>query len=237
MKKFLVFGAVLALAVLAVLDFTEQEKQDSARHLRPRGLEMRRQAAVGTWALPMREASRPAEPVHEANDRPVAAVDSPQGITDRYLMEHGEELGLKPWHELRPSVFQTPLGARVNYQVFQDGLPILGAELHMRLGRDNVVHLENQYLPLEKVDVNPKDAIDTAQVHELMKVSNYLPDPSVGTEPAKILVPVQGTNRAELVYVVSAREPGGSRRPVQVLLRASDGQVLGKNYSRMEFGN
>ncbi len=236
MKKFLVFGAVLALAILAVLDFKEQKTQEAERRLRPRGFEMRRQAAVGSWNLPARESANVEEATAPANDRPVAAEDTPQAITDRYLMEHGEELGLKPWHEMKPSVFQTPLGARVTYQVFQDGLPILGAELRMRLGRDNVVHLESQYLPFERADVNPVSAIGTAQVQDLMKASNYLPDPSVGTEPARILIPVQGTNRAELAYVVSAREPGGSRRPVQILLRASDGQVLGKNYSRMEFG-
>lgn len=230
MKKFLVFGAVMALAILAVLDFKDQ-KEEAARKVRPRGFEVRRHSGVGGWNVASHETQSPTVEVP-----PVAAIESPEEIARKYLEDHGEELGLRSYHEMRPSIFQTPLGARVTYQVFQDGVPVIGSEIRLQIGRNhNVMDLDNRYVPLERVDLSAHGGLDHGQVQELMRISNYLPDPSVGDEPARVLYPVPGTNRAELAYVVSAREPSGSRRPIQVLLRASDGQVLGKNVSRAEF--
>jgi hypothetical protein len=221
MKKFLVFGAVLAVAVLAYYDFREQAAPRSNERLRPRGLEVRRHAAVGGWEVP---------------GRPAPAVESPLEIAEKYLKDHAEEMGLKDYHEMRASVFQTPLGAKVSYQVFQDGIPVVGSEIRLQIGRDQtVMDVDNRYLPVERVEISGVSALSSAQVQDLMQVSNYLPDPSVGGDPAQVIFPVPGPHRAELAYVVAAREPSGLRRPVQVVLRAADGQVLGKNVSRMEF--
>ncbi len=231
MKKYLVFGAVVALAILAVLDFKDQ-KEAAEKKVRPRGFEVRRHSGMGGWNVAGRET--PGAPIEAA--AVVAAVESPEEIGQKYLQDHFDELGLKSYHEMRPSIFQTPLGARVTYQVFQDGVPVVGSEIRLQIGRNHdVMDLDNRYVPLERVDLSAHGGLDNGQVQELMRVSNYLPDPSVGDEPARVLYPVPGTNRAELAYVVSAREPSGSRRPIQVLLRASDGQVLGKNVSRAEF--
>ena len=224
MKKFLVFGAVIAIGILAFLDFKEQERDEVSHRVRPRGFEVRRQAGLGSWGVPGRTTVR------------AITVDSPLEIAEQYLRSHTEDLGLRPYHEFRPTVFQNPLGARVSYQVYQDGLPVVGSELRLQIGRNqDVIDIDNRYVAIEKVQVREADYLTQTQLQELVRVSNYLPDPSVGTDPSRVIFPLPGSTSGELAYVVSAREPAGSRRPVQILLRATDGQVLGKTFSRMEF--
>lgn len=228
MKKFLVFGAVLAIGVLAFLDFKEQE--ESTKKVRPRGFEVRRQAGIGSWNIPGRSAAR------AITVAPAAEVDSPLEIAEKYLRAHTDELGLRPYHEFRPAVFQNPLGARVSYQVYQDGVPVVGSELRLQIGKNqDVIDVDNRYVALERVVLKEGNYLTGPQLQELVRVSNYLPDPSGLGDPSRVIFPLPGSTSGELAYVISAREPSGSRRPVQILLRATDGQVLGKTFSRMEF--
>lgn len=155
-------------------------------------------------------------------------------VADDYIEAKRKEWGIREHHDLVASVFKTPIGARVKYSVFQEGIPIVGLEIRIRLGRDlSIQAVNNKYVPLEKAQIKSHDFLTGREVLENWQSSLLRPDKTHSRKLDKVLVYLAGNESPELAFVVPGRDR--MNRAVQILLRARDGQTLMTSYSRAEF--
>lgn len=158
---------------------------------------------------------------------------SPTDIANEYLSGHKALWKIQPFHALHPVEFRTPLGTKVKYSVFQGEVPIVDMEIEIQLDRNlNVSNVQSNYRPLEMAAVkNPALSAED--------IVNRNSDRYETEGEAKLTPPVlfarPGNATPELAYLVSVRDKSQASRSVQILFRASDGQVLSKSVSRAEF--
>ena len=165
--------------------------------------------------------------------------ETPQEVADNYLKKHRETFNIQPFHAPRSEVFRSPIGSKVRYTFTQSGLPIIGMEIQIRMDSNLVVEkVTNNYRPLKKVDLESLDSLSQETMREIAESNQYEEDlGGAKREYNRVLVPVSGSDTPEVAFVAPVKErlPGNRTRPVQLLLRASDGQVLKKSFSRAEF--
>lgn len=215
MKKWLLFLAV----AIAVSVWTYVREQASSFG-----------PSAGRKYVPNRRVS--ALPQRRASMAPiVVSGDSALEVTKRYLDENREELRIQEHHAMTAEEFRTPLGTSVTYRFTQDGLPIVGLSLSFRLDRDlRIVEIENEYRPLEKADLD-EPALPVAQLMaETAERYDLAADPSL--EVGKVLYAHPASLKPHVAVTVPMKEPSRHGRGVLMLLRASDGQLLQKSYSR-----
>lgn len=186
-------------------------------------------ASVGTQAVGL-----PAKRVMQAllPDSPltVSLVD----VANNFLNARRQEWQIQDHHELRPAVHESPLSTEVKYAVYQDGVPIVGLEIRIRIGKGTEVEsVDNRYLPLKKVDVNDVLLSEANETVERLRSLGYAVDNKAQGEWSRVLVPVEGTDVPEVAYVITARDM--RRRSVELLVRATDNQILRRMYPRSEF--
>lgn len=161
--------------------------------------------------------------------------ETPEEVAKAYIDLHRSEWGIKNYHRLHPTVFRTPMGTRINYAVYQDQIPIIGLGVRIHVDRNlRVKEVENEYRPLSRVDV-PDDLPKPRDLAAKTFEDYYDVDEGAGLSEAPVLVPVNGSDKPVVAFVIPARERTRRRRPVQLLLRADDGQVLRRSVSREEF--
>lgn len=151
-----------------------------------------------------------------------------------YLLEHKGEFNLQEHHDFRPHVFTNPLGSTVRFDVFQDGLPLLGAyiDVEMDANRD-ISSVTSHYEPYPRVDTANKEVLSMEEIRVKMP-ERY--GSIAGEAPSLMLLPgVAGGGELELVYVMRFADKEMNGRPVQILFRATDGQMLRKSVARAEF--
>lgn len=160
---------------------------------------------------------------------------TPEEVAERYVDLHREVWGLKEYHRLHPTVFRTPLGTRINYAVYQGQVPILGMEVRIQIDRFlKVAKVENEYRPLARIDI-PENLPKVEELVDRHLDEVFELDRRAGVSDAPVLVPVRGSDEPVLAFVIPAKEKTNRRRPVQLLLRADDGQILRRSVSRAEF--
>lgn len=156
-------------------------------------------------------------------------------VARNFVELHRAEWKLQSHHELVPEVYRSPLGSRVKFAIVQDGIPIIGLALEVRMNRNlEVVGFENEYKPLEKADLS-SPTLSVSEVFQGASARLHL-EPAPGSEDhvGKILFPVAGAPAPQLAYAVSMKDPEGKARLYQMVFRAADGQVLAKQQSRTE---
>ncbi len=151
---------------------------------------------------------------------------------ETFLNEKRAEWGVREYHELRPTTYESPMGTKVKYAAYQDGLPILGSEITLEVTQDRDVTLgENNYQAVKKVDVT-QPILEFNQVLE--RAGRYQLDMSATSGVSKLLYLVPGSDEPELSYSMQVKENGNG--PTENLIfRASDGQILGRQVPRAEF--
>ncbi len=193
---------------------------------------------AGPIGLPSRldEGERSVLPASE-----IPATEIPKNLSvtsneaaEKYLAEKRREWGVRDYHELRAQTYESPLGTKVKYSAFQDGLPIIGSEIVLEVTKDtkDVSVAENSYQPLEKVDTRQR-TLDYGVILE-KNPGRYKIDLTVTTGVSKVLFVAPGSDRPELSYVMAVKENGNG--PTENLVfRATDGMVLGRQTARSEF--
>lgn len=181
--------------------------------------------------LPNRKVS--ALPQQRASFDPIViSGDSPLEVTRKYLDDHREELQLQEHHALKPEEYRSPLGSSVRYQVYQEGLPVIGVSIGFRLDRNlRIVEVENEYRPLEKADLN-EPAMPPAQLAEEAAERYGLVADAAGVDSGRVLYAHPASLKPQVAVTVPMKEPTKHGRGVLMLLRASDGQLLQRTYSR-----
>lgn len=156
---------------------------------------------------------------------------SAQLSAEQYLEERKKSWGVQDYHELKATVYESPTGQSVKYQVYQDNLPIVGMEIALEFNPDHSVRtIENGYRPLRRVDLTQP----TLSQDEVIKAQGgrYTLDETSTAGVASVLYLPSGSDVPELSYVMPVREADG--RSAQLVFRAADGQVLGRQTSRAE---
>jgi len=224
MRRHLLAVAVL-LAVFLAINECHERMQTFVHRLSVVKKEDRRKTAVKNWSLPK---PRPA-----ISQEGASVMSSPREIAEEYLVQHRDSLRLQPHHELRPEVYETPIGSTVRYGVFQDGLPIVGIGIEIQLDRDlAITRVNNEYRPLKKADLSEPML---TQEDVLEKVSSrFVTDSDRVAQSSSLLYVEPGSDQPSLAYSVPVREMGKRSRSMQVLVRASDGQILRKSFSRAD---
>jgi len=182
--------------------------------------------------LPSTERVRLPQPQVEAPEIPVPAqfAHTANEAAEMYLQEKKGEWGVREYHELRPVTYETPMGTKVKYSAFQDGLPILGSEITLEVTTDREVTVaDSSYLPIKKADVS-QPVLNFDQILE--KTGKQL-DLTATNGVSKLLFVPPGSDEPELSYSMAVKE--GSGPTENVIFRASDGMVLGRQTPRVEF--
>ncbi|MCB0403404.1 MAG: hypothetical protein KDD51_01365 [Bdellovibrionales bacterium] len=178
------------------------------------------------------------------NQRPVDEWVRPVGATalelaEDFLRKNKSLLKLRDYHELRPQIMQAPLRTTVRYSVYENGFPVIGMDLSIQTDRYlNLVRVINNYRPLKPSDFSQLDTIGPEAVADRLPIRYRVERRSLQkNEP--ILFATSTTQQAELSYVIDVvdRAPMGNRTnsPKQIVMRASDGQVLRTSLPRREF--
>lgn len=160
---------------------------------------------------------------------------SPVEAAQMYLEAHRLEWNIQMHHEYKPVTVTSPLGTSVRFQFSQDGIPLTGMYVNIDLGAGNEIkQVENLYRPMEVADLKAQLLSPEDVSEKLSERFQTAPD----AEPANVLL-FAGTHdlKPEPVYSMAATEisnDGQTRRPVKLLVRAVDGQVLDVTYERAE---
>lgn len=154
-----------------------------------------------------------------------------------YLEMNRSQWNLQVHHDMKQVVMQSPLGSSVKFEFSQDGVPITGMYINIQLGKNNeITSVENLYRPMEQADLRAP-LLSAEDVSE--KISQrFLSDR--GAEASVMLFAGSHTTKPEPVYSMSATEvanDGQTRRPVKLLVRAVDGQIIDVTYERAEITN
>lgn len=234
MKKILVLICLVALIAGGIFVFRGEEEmitKEVSEFVEPSA------PSVGDRIKSMFKPPAKEEDVPQAST-PTYSGSDPVEVTREFLNAHREEWKLQTYHELRPVEHRTPLGSQVKYAVYQDGIPIVGLAIDFRLAANlQILEVDNRYQSLERLDLDSLQILNEEEISETALGKQYRPDPGVSNQFSKVLVVVPGQNTPELAYVAAVREQtlDSKSRPVKLLLRATDGQILKKSFSRAEF--
>lgn len=146
----------------------------------------------------------------------------------RYLNSKKEEWKIQGYHELRPKEISLPIGSKVIFSVFQEGVPVLDQEIQILVSkRGRVLSVQNQYRALEKADLSQKN--DFSSLKNLSQKFEILS----GETMSAYLYVIPGLSKPEVVFPVSVKNTKGDRE--ELLVRASDGEIVAKSQPRKEF--
>ncbi|MCB0416361.1 MAG: hypothetical protein KDD39_01845 [Bdellovibrionales bacterium] len=217
---------VLSLSTLALMYYLSQGENHITE------IRARRDVASTAVQIPISAETNVEEWV-----RPVGVT--PLEVAQDFLKKNKEILKLRDYHELRPQVMQAPIRTTVRYSVYENGFPVVGLDLSIQMDRYmNLVRVINNYRPLKPSDFSQLNTIRPQSAASLLPVRYHVEASSLRkNEP--ILYATTTTKRAELSYVLDVvdRAPMGNRAnsPKQIVVRASDGQVLRTSLPRREF--
>ncbi len=182
---------------------------------------------------PVRGQASSFEPTPSLPLIPPALANTSNEAAQSFLEEKKREWGIREYHELRPTTYETPLSTKVKYSAYQDGLPIIGSEIMLEVNQDRKVSvMENNYVPLKKADLN--QATLTYQTILDKSPAKYQLDNTMATGVSRILYVVPGSDEPEMSYVMAVKE-SGTGPTENLVFRAADGMVLGRQVPRSEF--
>lgn len=179
---------------------------------------------------PIRETSSLPAVMDFPTDAPTLAPIAGDDVSEtakRYLEEHRETWGLRPYHEFRPRVSTNPNGTNVIFSVFQDGLEVEGLTIDLSFSSEkSVASVVNLYRPVGRADVTGS-SLSPSEV--LANNEHYAANGSV--DGARRVLDLAGNGATpELSYWIPVREKN-TGRVTQGLFRASDGQFLREQLS------
>ncbi len=142
-------------------------------------------------------------------------------------------LGIAPYHEMRPEMVETPLGAICKFTPYQANVPIVGMQVEIRVGLDGKVReLRSSYRSIPEVDLRQTGL----KAEEILAVTRRFEAVS-NSESARVIYVGRNAAAGVPAIAMTVRKLGASEIPVQAVFRASDGQVLDLTVPRGEFSN
>lgn len=238
---FAVWGTVEFVEGLAALKELAMPGGSGTKRLQEFRESLRKEASLASLSPAARSAGVP-RPRGEDGSAPDAAtsgstyfpIQTSREAADIYFNEHRAQWNIQDYHTLKPEFFESPLGTKVKYSVFQDGVPVVGLAIELDIGQDRrVTAAENTYLPVKKVDMNQPFLSHEEVIAR--QAGRYTLDESSTAGVSRILYLAPGNDEPELSYVIPVHE-AATKTAVSVIFRATDGQVLGKQAGRAEFG-
>jgi Zn-dependent metalloprotease len=228
MKRLLAISLILALWVLySVLARYERGYLSEAVKLPDQNLLV---GSLMPWSLPKPRGADERLDIVKPADVSQAEVIEAGG---KYLQDHRDELQLQSYHQFRPVVSTSPLGASLVYQVYQDGLPVVGMELRLKLNRENEVkEVSGNYRPMPKVDLDEEVMLPN---EILQRIPSRFAVNHLSSNVERELIALSESDELQLVYAISARDRDNNLKPVQIIVKASDGEIVRKAESRPEF--
>jgi hypothetical protein len=223
MSRWLFLGVIVIAIGLGLSDLVQFSREPQTQ-VSPTSEQNPQQIEVNpTVPVPVQELRNPAGQIRST--RPIE-------IARLYLEEHRKQWKLQDHHQFVPQESMSPLGSRVRFGIYQDGIQVLGMGIELMVkSTGEVREISNDYVPLHRWTGDVKDFVSEDSISAKLKDSYEL-DSSVPISRA--LVPVPVSHDVEAVLVVSAKKIGRSETQT-LLVRASDGQILNKAVPRKEF--
>ncbi len=212
----LVSGIVIFFMSESPLDTSQTDAQDS----RPK------MGAVGA-AIQI-----PAHRISSNNDfaavqNQIPSVQSPLATADIYLRAHLSEWHVLDYHELRPEPTVTALGTTVKYQVFQDGIPVVDMSIVVHVLANGNVTAESSYQPIPRVDPSATGMEFEDIIRNFSDQFSENSDADAQSNRVIALDHSLGRPIGQLAYQAFLLDRD-SGNPVEVVFRATDGQILRK---------
>jgi len=226
--KLKLFGAIALVMIVSLWLLGESGPESMAKGEGKNRLIRAGSASMIPWEMPKpREMSR--------------ALGLNQGPVDfdraakEYLDEHRAEWEVRDYHNLVASSTVGPLGGRVTYSAYQDGMLVVGATIEMEFdGQGRMVQVRNNYKPVARLEMpEPEEVMTPTEVIGRAAERFAATEANLSNVTKVIFSPGEG-GEAELGYVIPVKDALDSRTG-QALFRASDGQLLRKSFSRSEF--
>ncbi len=231
MKRFFqlcVVAVTLALVALYLTGETDFEWQEHAA-IQAKGFQRPSKGSLGSASM---------LPAARDRVRDESFIDPEQVALEKaneYLKSHREEWHIQSFHELRSEMETSPLGHSVRYDVYQDGIPVLASAILVQIDLRGNASATIDYQAIEKIDLaNAKMMPFEEALNNLS--DKFGEDPAVPATPRKVILINRTTQQApfgELAYLVSVIDKTHGT-PLELVLRASDGQVLKKVFGRSE---
>lgn len=180
-------------------------------------------ASAGMWTVP-----------HARSIASIGNVDaslgrSPQEIADNFLGNHREEWHIQEYHQLRSEVHASADETTVTYRVYQDQYPVLGMKISVHVAKNfEVTSVDNTYRPVRKVDISREPFLSAEEIIERIP-PRFVADGSTAAKAASVLYVPSSGDEPELAYTMPLNEDGPTPQPVHLLLRAADGELLGRS--------
>jgi len=183
------------------------------------------------WFFNQKESSMSIRPVREEKRMEVLSVKATQQTGPKF--ETIKQLKTQEYHEVQRESFDSPLGKTIVYSFSQEGIPIVGMAIRMRQeSNGTLVEEENTYRPIPKIPVNRQ--VLEEQANQIKETSSRYDLSSLSPESLVILIR-EGIDEGELAFTATSTDKLRSNHPVQVVVRADDGKILRKSFSRKEF--
>lgn len=226
----LIFGGLLLVSAMfwLVNRYSLHLDQQIKRSQNPR-----KRASLGSIQLP---AARRGEFSAAAEIVPEEPGDSALEIANEYLSQMKVEFGIMPYHDLSPQVSKNPLGTRIRYSISQNGVPIHGYNLWLtvdaKTGSIDESANDLKYEPVDEIDLDLEEYLDRDELIETLNTDTF--HPAQNQKIRKVLFVPPQSPAPVMAFVVQGRDPRRNSN-IQIMVRASDGQILRKYYSRKEF--
>ncbi|MSP18160.1 MAG: hypothetical protein EXR74_01175 [Bdellovibrionales bacterium] len=159
-------------------------------------------------------------------------------LANQFIIDNPGLFSIKSYHQLKGETYENPLGTRVNYQVFQNGTPILGFTIQLTVGVDHQVSIvSNEYHPIERVEMDERYFLS---VNEILEEHNQRFKLSVADEDegreSHIIIVGPSYAKAEMGTVVSVIEVGSKQKaPIEAVFSSKSGQLLARRVAKSEF--
>ncbi|NBT58440.1 hypothetical protein EBT16_06615 [bacterium] len=183
------------------------------------------------WFFYQKESSESIFPVRDEKSVEVLPVKAIKQTGAKF--ETIEQLKIQEHHEVQRESFDSPLGKTIVYSFSQGGIPILGMAIRMRQeSNGTLVEEENTYRPIPPIPVNRQVLEEQAN---LIKENSSRYDLSSLSPESLVILVREGIDGGELAFTATSTDKLRSNHPVQVVVRADDGKILRKSFSRKEF--
>ena len=145
-----------------------------------------------------------------------------------YVDAHRKTLRIGDHHRLVPQLDQNPLGTVVRYQVYEKNLPIMGMDITVHFSsRGSITQLENHYRALEPV--SDEKTISEERILKLV-TDRYGYQPTDHPISHILYAGSENDTAPTRAYVIQVRLSSG--RPMQLMVRATDGLLLSRVFTR-----
>lgn len=224
MKKYRLHLLVLALFWLVGFYISEPAETLEVAEAAP---VLRKEASLMPLALPgPRQCDTNPEPVV------TLSADEAHRKAEAYFQANKEKWELQTYHAYSTQESRTPLFTEYIYNFSQGALPIVGMRIRLKVDyKGNLEEIENTYRPIPEVDIDGERRLT---VPEAVEMSPHRYEAKAQVTASSIIFVREGSSEGEIAYTLPVTDRLMEARTGQLVLRASDGQVLSRSFAHSE---